>query len=73
MIMKVQKEALQRAITLVGSQRKLGLCCGVIQQCVAAWLKNGVPSRHVLSIEQATRGAVTRYELRPDLYPQEKR
>jgi DNA-binding transcriptional regulator YdaS (Cro superfamily) len=31
-----------------------------------------VPAERVLSIESATDGAVTRHELRPDLYPTEQ-
>ncbi len=59
-------EALSKAIGVVGSQQKLAEHCGVVQTAVAAWLKRGtVPSEHCASIEMATKGVVTRKDLRP--------
>jgi DNA-binding transcriptional regulator YdaS (Cro superfamily) len=43
------------------------------QGAVSQWLKAGrVPSERVLQVEAATDGQVTRHEMRPDLYPEEK-
>lgn len=38
---------------------------------VSNWKERGVPAERVLDIERATKGFVTRYELRPDLYPRD--
>jgi len=32
------------------------------------WKRRGVPAVRVLAVEEATGGAVTRHELRPDIY-----
>ena len=67
-------DALSRAIEIAGSQAALAVRIGgkVKQQHVSYWVRNGiVPAEHVLAIEAATARAVTRGELRPDLYPAE--
>lgn len=64
--------ALAKAIQICGSQAALATKIGATQQRVSLWLKKpkcGVPAEYVLPIERATRSAVTRFELRPDLYP----
>jgi DNA-binding transcriptional regulator YdaS (Cro superfamily) len=68
-------EALRRAIKIAGSQTALAKLCGVKQQHVHNWLHRNkrVSARYVLQVEAATRGLVTRHELRPDLYPEETR
>jgi DNA-binding transcriptional regulator YdaS (Cro superfamily) len=66
-----ERKALERAIAILGSQRQLADHCGTRQQTVSKWLKNGVPPIKVISIERAVNGAVTRYDLRPDIYPRE--
>lgn len=40
----------------------------ILQGHVRWWLKNTPPANRCLAIEAATNGAVTRYELRPDVY-----
>lgn len=65
---------LVRAIEIAGSQAALGKLIGTSQQRVWTWLHNlegKVPAEFVLPIEAATDGAVSRHELRPDLYPRE--
>lgn len=65
---------LVRAIEIAGSQAALGKLIGASQQRVWTWLHNlegKVPAEFVLPIEAATDGAVSRHELRPDLYPRE--
>jgi DNA-binding transcriptional regulator YdaS (Cro superfamily) len=60
-------QALSQAIGIIGSQQKLAQRCGVVQTAVAAWLKRqSVPAEHCASIELATKGIVTRRELRPN-------
>ena len=48
---------------------------GVSPQAVSEILRRGkrVPAEWCLAIERATAGAITRHDLRPDLYPAEKR
>lgn len=59
---------IERAIRILGTQRKLAEKLCVTPQAIAKWRKR-VPGERVLGIEAATNGAVTRHELRPDLYP----
>ena len=41
----------------------------VYPQLLEAWIRRGqIPAVWVLSMEQALKGAVTRHELRPDVY-----
>ncbi|OGA14494.1 MAG: hypothetical protein A3H32_11775 [Betaproteobacteria bacterium RIFCSPLOWO2_02_FULL_63_19] len=62
--------ALNRAIEQVGGQSALARACGVKQGHVWHWLNKSrrVPADHVLAIEAATGSAITRYELRPDIF-----
>lgn len=62
--------ALSRAIEKLGGQSALARACGVKQGHVWHWLNKSrsVPGDYVLTIEAATGGAVTRYELRPDIF-----
>jgi DNA-binding transcriptional regulator YdaS (Cro superfamily) len=60
--------ALQRAITIAGSQTKLAEKLGVYPQLVQSWTKTRVPSHWVIPIEKATGGQVCRQELRPDIF-----
>jgi TorA maturation chaperone TorD len=59
------------AIELVGGQAKLARLIGVSQPHVWHWLHKAerVPAEHVIAIEKATGGRITRAQLRPDLYP----
>lgn len=65
-------EALQKAVELAGGQSSLAKAIGVKQQHVWNWLnRDGKPAaEHVLGIEKATEGRVTRYDLRPDVFGQ---
>lgn len=62
-------EALDLAVTRVGSQGALAKICDVSQPAVWKWLNESkqLPAEHVLKVEAATR--VSRHDLRPDLYP----
>jgi DNA-binding transcriptional regulator YdaS (Cro superfamily) len=63
--------ALKKAITLTGGQSALARAIGLRQCHIYNWLNRNkkVPAEHVLKIEKATKGAVTRHQLRPDIYP----
>jgi DNA-binding transcriptional regulator YdaS (Cro superfamily) len=64
---------IQKAVAVIGSQSALARLCGVKPQAVQKWVATGrPPAERVLQIEQVTKGQVTRYELRPDLYPLEE-
>ena len=43
---------------------------GVTQGCVSKWLSGAIaiPAERAIQIEKATKGKVTRAELRPDLF-----
>ena len=62
--------ALSRAIEKLGGQSALARACGVKQGHVWHWLNKSrnTPADYVLTIEAATGGAVTRHELRPDIF-----
>lgn len=65
---------LERAVDELGSQAALAKALNVKPQHVWNWLNRDkkVPAEQVLAIEAATSGKVTRHELRPDLYPEER-
>lgn len=67
--MNHQISAIQRAIELVGPAN-LAKVLGVKPQFITALGKGDrpVPPARCLAIEDATAGAVTRYELRPDVF-----
>lgn len=62
-------EKLKKAIELVGGQTALARICGVQQSTVFGWKR--APAERAIQIEKATNAKVTRYELRPDLYPKD--
>jgi DNA-binding transcriptional regulator YdaS (Cro superfamily) len=70
-------KALQRAVAIVGSQNALAKALTeatghrVYQSHVYKWL-NGrrLPAEWCIPIERVTNCMVTRYELRPDIYPE---
>jgi DNA-binding transcriptional regulator YdaS (Cro superfamily) len=67
----MSKHAIKHAAQIMGSQQKLARAIGLRSQgSISQWIKLGrVPAERVLQIEKATKGAVSRHELRPDLYP----
>ena len=62
--------AVERAVRLAGGQSALARAVGVTPQAVQQWVTQGrISYRKVIDVERVT--GVPRYELRPDLYPQE--
>ena len=61
--------ALNKAISLAGGQRKLAEKIGLGQSAVANWVKRSgfAPVDSCAGIERATSGEVTVEELRPDI------
>lgn len=65
---------IQRAVRIVGGQSALARLLDVKPQAVQQWCSSGrVSHLRVIQVERATGGAVTRHELRPDLYPDDDR
>ena len=61
-----------KAVLIAGGPAKLSRELGVTSQAISQWMANGrVPAARCIAIERATKGAVSRQELRPDLYPAE--
>ena len=62
--------ALERAVEICGGQTGLARACGVKQGHVWNWLRRDklLPAERAIQIEAATAGAVTREELRPDIF-----
>lgn len=61
-----------RALRLVGGPTKMAEAIGVKRPSVYKWFRQ-VPGERAIAIEKATGGKVTRHQLRPDLYPLEKK
>ena len=58
-----------KAVAVAGSQSELARLVGVSPQAVYAWTRGGVISPlSAARIERATQGAVTRADLRPDIF-----
>lgn len=63
--------ALDRALQLLGSQRRFADAVGLRSASVSCWKKIGrVPAERCVAIERITNGQVTRYDLRPDVFGQ---
>ncbi len=61
--------SLDIAIKLLGSQEALAKALRIRSPSISEWRKRGkVPADRCLAIEEATNGAVTRYELRLDVF-----
>lgn len=64
--METPEQACDRARRLVGLS-KLARLLNVTPSAVHQWKR--VPAERVIDVERATESKVTRYDLRPDLYP----
>lgn len=66
----MSKKALQKAVALTGGQAALARRLNVSQPLVWYWVHKAkvVPIEVVASIEEITDGAVTRADLRPDVF-----
>ncbi|WP_312283661.1 Cro/CI family transcriptional regulator [Candidatus Igneacidithiobacillus taiwanensis] len=62
---------LKKAITHCGSKAALARAVGVVPMTVSHWVQRGIPIDKAIAIERATNGAVTREELRPDIFLRE--
>lgn len=67
--------AFQHAIYIVGSQVAMAHKLNIAPELVNRWLKHskyGVSPRYVIPIEIITKGKVSRFDLRSDLYQPDK-
>lgn len=64
------KTPIERAIAIVGGQTELADKINRTQGQVSSWVvgRRPVPPKHCIPIEAITKGAVTRFELRPDIF-----
>lgn len=63
-------KSVQKAIDAAGGVAQLAKLCKVSYQAVQKWQAAGkLPVERVLEVERLT--DVSRYELRPDIYPRE--
>lgn len=58
---------IERAINILGLAG-LARVLGVSPQAVHKWRSTRVPAERCATVEKATGGAVTRYDLRPDVF-----
>jgi DNA-binding transcriptional regulator YdaS (Cro superfamily) len=61
---------LEKVISVVGGVAELARRLGVTSQAVSQW--DAVPAERVLQVERACNGEVSRYDIRPDIYPREE-
>lgn len=62
------REAIAKAIEIVGGPSKVAAAFGIHPQAVSQWKKKS-PANRAIALEHLTEGVITRTQLRPDLYP----
>ncbi len=63
----------QKLIAVFGSQAEIARQLNVTRSCVNKWfMRKRIPPEHVIPIERLAKHQVTRFEIRPDLYPTER-
>jgi DNA-binding transcriptional regulator YdaS (Cro superfamily) len=68
---KKRDTALEHAIEAAGGVVALADAIGISKQAVSGWEQ--CPAERVLQVEAATKGIVSRYRLRPDIFGREVR
>lgn len=64
----MKNKAIEKAIKIAGSQKKLADLCGASQPTVWRWLHGGgIENRYVKAIVNATNGKVSLAEINPEL------
>lgn len=64
----MKNKAIEKAISIVGSQQKLAALCGVSQPTVWRWLHSGgMDSKYVVKIVKATSHQVRAQDISPEL------
>ena len=63
-------QLLEAAITIAGSEAKLGALVGMSQNSIWYAKRNGrVSAELAISIDRVTNGAISKSHLRPDVFP----
>jgi DNA-binding transcriptional regulator YdaS (Cro superfamily) len=63
------RQAITRAVAILGSEVKLAAACGVTQPAISkAKLRGRISPRLALAVDRATNGRVPASDLRPDLW-----
>lgn len=65
------QDAARQAIEHLGGLSAAARLFDVTPGAIHKWVTKRVPAERVLELERATESRVTRYQLRPDLYPTE--
>ena len=60
--------SLGKAVEIFGTKRKLADRLGVSAMAITKWGQGKVPVVRAIQIEQATKGVVSRIDLRPDIF-----
>lgn len=65
----MKNPAVEKAISIVGSQKELAKRCGKAQSTICDWLngKKRISPVHVPDLVAAVNGEIKAYEFRPDL------
>ena len=62
----------ERIVQIVGNQSELARRLNIKPQAIQKWVTTGqVPVNRVLEVEKIVEGQITRYEIRPDIYPKD--
>ena len=62
-------DALDRAISIVGTQTALAAALRIKSPSISGWRESGrIPVERCIEIESLTKGKVTRQDLRPDIF-----
>jgi DNA-binding transcriptional regulator YdaS (Cro superfamily) len=62
----------EKVAEVFGGNSRLAEVCGRSRAAPRYW-PNGVPAEHVLAVEAASKGKLSRHDLRPDIYPRERK
>jgi DNA-binding transcriptional regulator YdaS (Cro superfamily) len=63
------RQAVTKAVAILGSEVKLAVACGVTQPAISKVKLHGrISARLALAVDRATNGRVSASDLRPDLW-----
>ncbi len=68
--MSTQTNLIRKAIAVFGGQKELAAAAGITQQAISGLLRgrNRAEPQTAIAIDKATGGAVSREDLRPDIF-----
>lgn len=67
-ILFMKKTPIETAIETVGSAKALAKKVGVTPMAITQWKTRGVPAHRVRAVVEACDGAVSAFDLRPDIF-----